>query len=316
MLGEDFELEYEDGTLWIEAESAEEVWQLFSESAPPVVALASKLERRAARGVPSGLRRALRGLPGRRGRDPGAAAVPDRARQTQVTAGSEVADLLQRLIRLDTTNPPGNESIAAELLRDYLEAAGVDCTLYAREPGRANLVARIPGRGDGPSLAFLSHTDVVLADPAEWSARPLRRRARRRRGLGPRCARHEGRGRGDRRRGRDARARRLARVRRSDLRRSGRRRGRRRLRAAVADRGASGCRACGLLRQRGRGRPRRARRQGALSLLDRGEDELAVPAPACTAEAGTRRCRGSPTTRSSRPRRSSSGSAPSRPSRS
>ena len=90
-----------------------------------------------------------------------------------MTAGSEVADLLQRLIRLDTTNPPGNESIAAELLRDYLEAAGVDCTLYAREPGRANLVARIPGRGDGPSLAFLSHTDVVLADPAEWSRDPF-----------------------------------------------------------------------------------------------------------------------------------------------
>ena len=40
MLGDDFELEYEDGTLWIEAESAEEVWKLFSESAPPVVALA------------------------------------------------------------------------------------------------------------------------------------------------------------------------------------------------------------------------------------------------------------------------------------
>jgi len=48
MLGDDFDLEYEDGTLWIEAESAEEVWKLFSESAPPVVALASKLsdERR------------------------------------------------------------------------------------------------------------------------------------------------------------------------------------------------------------------------------------------------------------------------------
>jgi acetylornithine deacetylase/succinyl-diaminopimelate desuccinylase-like protein len=90
-----------------------------------------------------------------------------------VTVGTEVTDLLQRLIRLDTTNPPGNESIAAELLRDYLEAAGVECTLYAREPGRANLVARIPGRGDGPSLALLSHTDVVLADPAEWARDPF-----------------------------------------------------------------------------------------------------------------------------------------------
>jgi acetylornithine deacetylase/succinyl-diaminopimelate desuccinylase-like protein len=86
---------------------------------------------------------------------------------------SETAELLQRLIRLDTTNPPGNETVAAELLREYLEAAGVECRLFARSPERANLVARIPGRGDGPSLAFLSHTDVVLADPSEWERDPF-----------------------------------------------------------------------------------------------------------------------------------------------
>jgi acetylornithine deacetylase/succinyl-diaminopimelate desuccinylase-like protein len=90
---------------------------------------------------------------------------------TQTT--SEVAELLQRLIRLDTTNPPGNETIAAELLRDYLEVAGVECELYARTPERANLVARIRGRGDGPSLAFLSHTDVVLAQPQDWQLDPF-----------------------------------------------------------------------------------------------------------------------------------------------
>jgi acetylornithine deacetylase/succinyl-diaminopimelate desuccinylase-like protein len=84
----------------------------------------------------------------------------------------EVTDLLQRLIRVDTTNPPGNETAAAELLRDYLEAAGVECELLAKVPERANLVARIPG-GDGPSLLLLSHTDVVLADPAEWSVPPF-----------------------------------------------------------------------------------------------------------------------------------------------
>ena len=84
----------------------------------------------------------------------------------------EVADLLQRLIRVDTTNPPGNETAAAELLRDYLEASGVGCELIAKVPERANLVARIPG-GEGPSLLFLSHTDVVLADPGEWSLPPF-----------------------------------------------------------------------------------------------------------------------------------------------
>jgi acetylornithine deacetylase/succinyl-diaminopimelate desuccinylase-like protein len=86
---------------------------------------------------------------------------------------TEVVDLLQRLIRLDTTNPPGNETAAAELLRDYLEAAGVECELYARVPERANLVARIRGTSGGPSLALLSHTDVVLADPSEWERDPF-----------------------------------------------------------------------------------------------------------------------------------------------
>ena len=85
----------------------------------------------------------------------------------------EVVQLLQELIRLDTTNPPGNETLAAEVLRDYLEAAGVECELYARAPERANLVARIRGRGDGPSLALLSHTDVVLAEPSGWEHEPF-----------------------------------------------------------------------------------------------------------------------------------------------
>jgi acetylornithine deacetylase/succinyl-diaminopimelate desuccinylase-like protein len=85
----------------------------------------------------------------------------------------EVAELLRRLIKLDTTNPPGNETLAAELLRDYLEGAGVECHLYARVPERANLVARIPGRGGGASLALLSHTDVVLADAVEWQRDPF-----------------------------------------------------------------------------------------------------------------------------------------------
>lgn len=90
-----------------------------------------------------------------------------------VSLREEVTELLQELIRVDTTNPPGNETAAAELLRSYLEESGVGCELFARVPERANLVARIPGRGDGPTLLFLSHTDVVLADASEWSADPF-----------------------------------------------------------------------------------------------------------------------------------------------
>src|SRR3954453_20317664 len=92
---------------------------------------------------------------------------------TAVSLRQEVTELLQELIRIDTTNPPGNETAAAELLRDYLEESGVQCELYAKIPERANLVARIPGRGDGPQFLFLSHTDVVLADAAEWEADPF-----------------------------------------------------------------------------------------------------------------------------------------------
>ena len=83
----------------------------------------------------------------------------------------EVTELLQDLIRLDTVNPPGNETLAAELLSEYLARNGIQSGLIARVPDRANIVARIPG-GDGPSLAFLCHTDTVLADPAEWERDP------------------------------------------------------------------------------------------------------------------------------------------------
>jgi acetylornithine deacetylase/succinyl-diaminopimelate desuccinylase-like protein len=89
-----------------------------------------------------------------------------------VSLRDEAAGLLQDLIRLDTVNPPGNETRVAEHLRSYLEANGVACELHARVPERANLVARIRGSGDGPRLLLLSHTDTVLADPGEWQLDP------------------------------------------------------------------------------------------------------------------------------------------------
>ena len=85
----------------------------------------------------------------------------------------ETTALLRDLLRVDTTNPPGRETAAATLLKDYLEASGVECELVARDPDRANLVARIRGTGDGPSLALLGHTDVVPADPAGWQHPPF-----------------------------------------------------------------------------------------------------------------------------------------------
>ncbi|HEU4942031.1 MAG TPA: M20/M25/M40 family metallo-hydrolase [Gaiellaceae bacterium] len=89
-----------------------------------------------------------------------------------VSLRQEATELLQELIRVDTVNPPGNETAAAELLRDYLGDHGVASELFAKVPERANLVARIPGRGGGPRLVLLSHTDTVLADPEEWELDP------------------------------------------------------------------------------------------------------------------------------------------------
>jgi acetylornithine deacetylase/succinyl-diaminopimelate desuccinylase-like protein len=87
------------------------------------------------------------------------------------TLREEATALLQELIRAHTVNPPGNESRAAEILRGYLARDGIDCEWIARDPERANVIARLPG-GDGPSLAFLCHTDTVLADPSEWTRDP------------------------------------------------------------------------------------------------------------------------------------------------
>ena len=89
------------------------------------------------------------------------------------TLRSESIKLLRDLLRIDTSNPPGGETPAARLLKDYLESAGLECELVARDPARANLIARISGTGEGPSLAFLGHTDVVPPGAESWDHHPF-----------------------------------------------------------------------------------------------------------------------------------------------
>src|SRR3954453_20895637 len=84
----------------------------------------------------------------------------------------ETTELLQRLVRFDTVNPPGNERPAQELLAGMLRDAGFEVELLGRTPERPNLVARLRGGGDGPTLCLLSHVDTVLATPEEWSHDP------------------------------------------------------------------------------------------------------------------------------------------------
>lgn len=85
----------------------------------------------------------------------------------------ETLRLLQDLIRIDTSNPPGNETEAASFVRDLLAEEGIDSELIESQPGRGNLIARLKGDGSRPTMILLGHLDVVPADPAEWEVPPF-----------------------------------------------------------------------------------------------------------------------------------------------
>lgn len=88
-------------------------------------------------------------------------------------ARQEVTKVLVDLIRINTTNPPGNEQEAAVYLQDLFEREGIRSTIYEKAPRRANLVARISGSGKSRPLVLLSHLDVVPANPKQWSHDPF-----------------------------------------------------------------------------------------------------------------------------------------------
>jgi acetylornithine deacetylase/succinyl-diaminopimelate desuccinylase-like protein len=93
--------------------------------------------------------------------------VPERAQLEGRTV-----DLLRRLIATNTVNPPGNEEAAQVQLRELLEKAGFECEFLSAVEGRPNLVARLRGGSDGPTLCYLGHCDTVLADPDDWTVDP------------------------------------------------------------------------------------------------------------------------------------------------
>jgi acetylornithine deacetylase/succinyl-diaminopimelate desuccinylase-like protein len=84
----------------------------------------------------------------------------------------ETTELLQLLVRTNTVNPPGNERPAQERLAKLLADAGFDVELLGRTDERPNLVARLRGTSDGPTLCLLSHVDTVLADASAWQRDP------------------------------------------------------------------------------------------------------------------------------------------------
>ncbi|HEY3276002.1 MAG TPA: M20/M25/M40 family metallo-hydrolase [Syntrophorhabdaceae bacterium] len=81
--------------------------------------------------------------------------------------------LLQQFIRINTTNPPGNEEEAILFLEALLKEAGIDSQIYEAAAKRANLLARIPGKQKGKPIILLSHVDVVAAHEDEWEVDPF-----------------------------------------------------------------------------------------------------------------------------------------------
>jgi acetylornithine deacetylase/succinyl-diaminopimelate desuccinylase-like protein len=82
-------------------------------------------------------------------------------------------ELLQNLIRFDTTNPPGNEAECVGYISRLLVAAGLQTVLLGRQPNRPNLIARLSGRGDAPPLLLYGHVDVVTTANQEWTHPPF-----------------------------------------------------------------------------------------------------------------------------------------------
>lgn len=82
-------------------------------------------------------------------------------------------EILQNLIRFDTTNPPGNEAACVLYIEQLLSQAGLETRLLASAPERPNLLARLPGKGEAPPVLLYGHTDVVTTAGQSWKYPPF-----------------------------------------------------------------------------------------------------------------------------------------------
>ena len=86
--------------------------------------------------------------------------------------GEELAKTLSELIKVNTSNPPGNETEVAKLLAEKLSEYGFSSLIIESEKNRGSLIVHVEN-GEGPSLLLLSHLDVVPAKPEEWKVHPF-----------------------------------------------------------------------------------------------------------------------------------------------
>ena len=104
---------------------------------------------------------------------PFAAVAQDRYLVDWEEVGEESINHLIDLVRIDTSNPPGNETEAANYVKAALAAEGIESEMFALDPARANLVARIKGNGSKRPILIMGHTDVVGVQAERWAEAPF-----------------------------------------------------------------------------------------------------------------------------------------------
>lgn len=104
---------------------------------------------------------------------PAVAVSQDRYLVDWDAAGREAVDILVDLVRIDSTNPPGNESLVVDYLASVLEAEGIPFDTYETAPGRSNLVTRYRGNGTKRPILIMGHTDVVGVQADQWQEPPF-----------------------------------------------------------------------------------------------------------------------------------------------
>jgi acetylornithine deacetylase/succinyl-diaminopimelate desuccinylase-like protein len=86
---------------------------------------------------------------------------------------AETLKHFQAIIKMDSTDPPGNEKPVADYLKQVLEAEGIPVQVFSKEAHRPNIVARLKGSGKQKPLLLMAHTDTVNVDPKKWTHPPF-----------------------------------------------------------------------------------------------------------------------------------------------